>query len=172
MDETTARIKSLEFRPPPLPPPPPPVQWQPPHLPPPPHPSTAGIDINVAPGASSSATPPRVDSPMGPGIGGGVLGHPPPRIVHGTPAGFAVPIYTPDTSSSHHPPFPKMEFPKFDGSNPRLWRDQCEVYFEVHAVDETMMKTRFASLNFKGSAATWLQTVKHRGWIGDWSKLL
>jgi hypothetical protein len=63
-----------------------------------------------------------------------------------------------------------MEFPKFDGSNPRLWRDHCEVYFEVHAVDE-MMKTRFASLNFKGSAATWLHTVERRGRIRDWSKL-
>jgi hypothetical protein len=69
MDETVARIKSLEFRPPLLPPPPPPVHWQHPHPPPPPHPSMAGIDINVALGASSSATPPRVDSPMGSGMG-------------------------------------------------------------------------------------------------------
>jgi hypothetical protein len=99
-----------------------------------------------------------------------MLNHPPPRIVHGTPTGFALPIYTPDTSSSHHPPFPKMEFPRFDGSNQCLWRDQCEVYFEVHTVDK-MMNTRFASLNFKGSAATWLQTVERRGRIGDWSKL-
>jgi hypothetical protein len=84
--------------------------------------------------------------------------------------GFALPIHTAEASSSHHPPFPKMEFPKFDGSNPCLWRDQCEVYFEVYAVEE-MMKTRFASLNFKGSAATWLQTVERRGRITDWSKL-
>jgi len=58
--KTTARIKSLEFRPPP-----PPVQWQFPHMPPPPHPPAAGIDLNVAPGASSSMSPTRVDSPMG-----------------------------------------------------------------------------------------------------------
>ena len=63
-----------------------------------------------------------------------------------------------------------MEFPKFDGSNPRLWRDQCEVYFEVYAVEE-MMKTCFALLNFKGSTDTWLQTVERRGRIVDWSKL-
>jgi hypothetical protein len=83
--------------------------------------------------------------------------------------GFALPIHTPD-ESSHHPPFPKLEFPKFDGTNPRLWWDQCEVYFEVYAVQEAM-KTRFASLNFKGSVATWLQSVEHHGQIREWSKL-
>jgi hypothetical protein len=92
---------------------------------------------------------------MGPGVGGGLLGVPPPHIVHGTPAGLALPIHTAVESSSHHRPFSKLEFPKSDGTNPRLWRDQCEVYFEVYAVQEAM-KTRFTSLNFKGSAATWL----------------
>jgi hypothetical protein len=107
---------------------------------------------------------------MGPGAGGGVLGHPLPRIVHSTTTGFGLPIHTTEASSSHHPPSPEMEFPKFDDSNPRLWQDQCEVYFEVYTVEE-MMKTRFASLNFKGSTATWLQTVEHCGRIVDWSNL-
>jgi uncharacterized membrane protein len=87
------------------------------------------------------------------------------------PVGLAPPVHTADeSSSSHHPPFPKMEFPKFYGTNPRLWRDQCEVYFEVYAVQESM-KTRFTSLYFKGSAATWLQTMERRGRIVDWTKL-
>jgi hypothetical protein len=48
MDETAARIKSLEFRPPPPPlPPPPPIQWQLPHPPPLPQPTAEGIDLNV-----------------------------------------------------------------------------------------------------------------------------
>jgi hypothetical protein len=33
------------------------------------------------------------------------------------------------------------------------------------------MMTRFATLNFQGSAATWLQTVERRGRITDWQKL-
>jgi len=52
-------------------------------------------------------------------------------------------------SSSRSPPFPKMEFPNFDGSNPRLWHDNCEIYFEVYAVDQSL-KTKFAALNFQG----------------------
>lgn len=27
-----------------------------------------------------------------------------------------------------------MEFPKFDGTNPQLWRDCCEMYYEVYVV--------------------------------------
>lgn len=33
------------------------------------------------------------------------------------------------------------------------------------------MKTRFTTLNFKGAASTWLQTVERRGRIADWDKL-
>ena len=29
---------------------------------------------------------------------------------------------------------PKMNFPKFDGVNPRLWQEQCEIYFEIYGV--------------------------------------
>ena len=50
-------------------------------------------------------------------------------------------------------------FPKFDGENPRLWKDRCEMYFEVFGVSEHM-KTRFAALNFEGPAASWLQTLE------------
>jgi uncharacterized protein YihD (DUF1040 family) len=63
-----------------------------------------------------------------------------------------------------------MEFPKFDGENPILWRDRCVLYFEVYGTHLTM-KTRFALLNFQGSAATWLQTIERRGRITDWQKL-
>ena len=33
------------------------------------------------------------------------------------------------------------------------------------------LKTRFATLNFKGVAATWLQTVQRKRWITEWSHL-
>ncbi|CAD6218673.1 unnamed protein product [Miscanthus lutarioriparius] len=108
--------------------------------------------------------------------GGSLLGAVPPRLGNGTlHAHVSVPpIYrvhaADDDSQTHNPPFPKMEFPKFDGSNPRWWRDQCELYFEVYAV-QASMKTRFAVLNFKGAAANWLQTVQRRGRIRDWDQL-
>lgn len=71
---------------------------------------------------------------------------------------------------SRSPPFPKMEFPKFDGTNPRHWRDNCEMFFEVYAVDASL-KTWFAALNFQGSESTWLQMVQQKGRITDWDTL-
>lgn len=44
------------------------------------------------------------------------------------------------------------------------------MFFEVYAV-EASLKTRFAALNFKGAAASWLQTVQKRGRILDWEVL-
>lgn len=82
--------------------------------------------------------------------GDGILG-PSPHPVTGMSFGTTVGIS--DADSVHHrPPFPKLEFPKFDGSNPRLWRDQCLMYFEVYGVHDSL-KTRFAALNFQGAAA-------------------
>jgi hypothetical protein len=49
-----------------------------------------------------------------------------------------------------------MDFPKFDGDNPKLWKTQCENYFEVFHV-QPCLRTRFASLNFVQEAALWLQ---------------
>lgn len=79
-----------------------------------------------------------------------------------------------DASTSTHTPcsgsIPKMDFPKFNGDNPRLWMDQCEEYFEIYGVREEM-KPRFASLNFVGQATTWLQTIQLRGRLKTWSAL-
>ena len=63
-----------------------------------------------------------------------------------------------------------MEFPKFDVDSARFWCDQCEVFFEVYTVHPTL-KTRFPTLNFKGMAATWLQTVQRKGRITEWNQL-
>ena len=49
-------------------------------------------------------------------------------------------------------PKPKLEFPKFNGQNLRLWKDCCELYFEVYGVSDAL-KPRFAALNFKDTAA-------------------
>jgi hypothetical protein len=32
------------------------------------------------------------------------------------------------------PPMPNMNFPVFDGTNPKLWKHRCETYFEFYAV--------------------------------------
>jgi hypothetical protein len=48
-------------------------------------------------------------------------------------------------------PLPKLDFPKFDGDNPRLWKYRFEQYFEVYAISD-ILKPRFAALNFVGTA--------------------
>lgn len=53
---------------------------------------------------------------------------------------------------------PNFDFPKFDGSNPRLWIKNCETYFKVYAVNSYLWG-RIATMNLTGSTALWLQTV-------------
>jgi hypothetical protein len=63
-----------------------------------------------------------------------------------------------------------MDFPKFDGEQPRLWREQCEIYFEIYGVSPAMMP-KFAALNFTGAAALWLQTAQLRARFQTWEAL-
>lgn len=74
------------------------------------------------------------------------------------------------TYTSRASSVPKMNFPKFDGVNPRLWKEQCEVYFDICGVSE-VMKSRFAMLNFIGVAALWLQTIQLRGRFQTWDAM-
>lgn len=54
---------------------------------------------------------------------------------------------------------PKTNFPKFDGSNPKIWEEKAEKYFHMfHVPDE--YKVDYATLHFIGTAALWLQTYE------------
>jgi hypothetical protein len=35
-----------------------------------------------------------------------------------------------------HHALPKMYFPKFDGSHPKIWIDNCKNYFSIYAMPE------------------------------------
>ena len=59
---------------------------------------------------------------------------------------------------------------RVESMRPRLWKDRCEMYFEVFGVSDHM-KPRFAALNFEGAAASWLQTLELRGRVKTWSEL-
>jgi hypothetical protein len=63
-----------------------------------------------------------------------------------------------------------MDFPSFDGMNPRLWKDRCEAYFEIFAVSDAL-KPRFVALNFSGIAVAWLQTMELKGRLTSWATL-
>jgi hypothetical protein len=77
-----------------------------------------------------------------------------------------------DRSSSHsrYHSTPKMDFPKFDGTDPTIWKDNCEMYFKIYGISE-MMKVKFAMLNFVGNAALWLKTVQSKQYIIHWKDL-
>lgn len=56
---------------------------------------------------------------------------------------------------------PKAVSPKFDGSNPKVWREKCEKYFNMYHI-LIHLWAQFATIHFKGSAELWLQTTVHR----------
>lgn len=67
-------------------------------------------------------------------------------------------------------PTPKMEFPKFDGENPKVWQDECETYFEIYQVSPGL-RTHFAALNFRGTAALWWRNVQAKGRVDNWTAM-
>jgi hypothetical protein len=65
---------------------------------------------------------------------------------------------------------PKMNFPKFDGDNPKLWKSHCEDYFEMYGVDP-LVWVKVSSMHFEGTAARWLQSIDHKVRHASWSEL-
>uniref|UniRef100_A0ACD5XV49 Uncharacterized protein n=1 Tax=Avena sativa TaxID=4498 RepID=A0ACD5XV49_AVESA len=64
---------------------------------------------------------------------------------------------TADRLSYHR--MPKMDVPKFDGEQPKLWQIQCEDYFDMYGTAPSLW-VRLASLQFTGPAARWLSSIK------------
>ena len=165
-EHLATQFQQLEEIPPPPPiarlataPPQPPPRW------------TNPFDLNLAP--HPVARPPMLtgERPNGHRVdaghrdaGGGILGSQPPRPVTGM-----CPHPFPQNDFARHTPLPKLDFPKFDGDNPRLWRDRCEIFFEVYSVGDHL-KTRFVALNFTGATASWLQTAERHGRELDWAR--
>jgi hypothetical protein len=51
-----------------------------------------------------------------------------------------------------------LPFPKFGGTNPKLWIRNCETFFEVYLVHPRLW-IRYSTMHLTGSAALWFQTV-------------
>jgi len=60
---------------------------------------------------------------------------------------------------SHHPAMPDLPFPKFDGTNPKLWIRNCETFYDVYEVSPRLW-IRYATMHLTGSAALWYQTFQ------------
>ena len=88
--------------------------------------------------------------------------------------------HKPESSKTRRPPpkhdkknplpyqaMPKMQFPKFDGQNTKIWKDNCLSYFELYQLPEGMWITA-AHLHFEGNAAKWYQAYKQNHTFENW----
>jgi hypothetical protein len=65
---------------------------------------------------------------------------------------------------------PKMNFPKFENENPKLWQSHCETYFDMYGVDPEVWG-HVVTMHFEGPAARWLQSINHRVHHASWKEL-
>ncbi|KAL8158626.1 hypothetical protein V2J09_000163 [Rumex salicifolius] len=66
--------------------------------------------------------------------------------------------------------FPKVDFPLFDGTNPRLWIRRCERYFLIFQIHDAQ-KVSLASMYVCGKAEVWLQGFMLQNLTDSWSVL-
>lgn len=64
----------------------------------------------------------------------------------------------------HHPfghlKFPKMDFPRFGGKDPKGWVNKCEKLFMLNSYMESKTKVIYATLHMEGDVGIWFQTIK------------
>ncbi|KAL0429975.1 UNVERIFIED_CONTAM: hypothetical protein Sradi_0623500 [Sesamum radiatum] len=66
-------------------------------------------------------------------------------------------------SQGRFPSISKLEFPKFNGDDPRGWIRKCQWYFQtVYTIPEDQ-KVSLASVHFEGKAELWFQGIAERG---------
>jgi hypothetical protein len=69
-----------------------------------------------------------------------------------------------EPSSKHQP---KMSFPRFDGDQPRIWKDKCLDYFRLFNVHPFLWLVS-CTLHMDGNAALWLKAYRLCHEISTW----
>ena len=69
--------------------------------------------------------------------------------------------------TDHFTPGPRVELPRFDGVQPRLWQSRCEEYFQLWGTPSSLW-VPYVSAQFDGAAAKWLEAYKHKYPQGSW----
>lgn len=64
---------------------------------------------------------------------------------------------------------PKMNFPRFDGLDARIWLDKCFEYFTMFEIPVSL-RVLAASLHMVGPAAHWYLSYKHTVGFQSWDK--
>jgi hypothetical protein len=64
-----------------------------------------------------------------------------------------------------------MSFPRFNGDQPRIWKDKCLDYFRLFNVNPSLWLIS-CTLHMDGNAALWLKAYKLRHEISTWTALM
>jgi hypothetical protein len=64
-----------------------------------------------------------------------------------------------------------MSFPRFNGDQPRIWKDKCLDYFCLFNVNPSMWLIS-CTLHMDGDAALWLKAYRLRHEISTWTELM
>ena len=65
---------------------------------------------------------------------------------------------------------PTMDFPMFDGDNPKEWVRRANKYFQIHGIEKGM-KSDIAQLHFKEKANIWFHGMYHERGVVPWKEL-
>ncbi|KAM3330169.1 hypothetical protein ACQJBY_026885 [Aegilops geniculata] len=71
-------------------------------------------------------------------------------------------------NSGHGRP-PSVDFPRFDGENPKLWQTRCVDYFDMFDTDPDLW-IAVAAMQFEGPAARWLSSVQQKFIRSSWDE--
>lgn len=55
---------------------------------------------------------------------------------------------------------PKMDFPRFDGKDPRGWFKKCEKFFQLNPMLDVRSKVLYVALYLEGDADIWYQSLQ------------
>lgn len=71
-----------------------------------------------------------------------------------------------------HAPLPRLDFPRFDGSNLRVWILKCNSFFKLISNVSDAHKVTLASMHFDGRAALWYQNHSQKQIELSWAQFL
>ncbi|KAG8362684.1 hypothetical protein BUALT_BualtUnG0050800 [Buddleja alternifolia] len=83
---------------------------------------------------------------------------------------------TPDLEGSlsqiSYTPFPKVEFPHYDGEDTRTWIKKCNRYFQIVTTITEEQKVPLASIHLEGKAELWFQSFMEGGDLPSWDQFI
>ncbi|XP_073362615.1 uncharacterized protein [Aegilops tauschii subsp. strangulata] len=122
---------------------------------------------------------PEMASPTASEVSDGILGAGPRSVGRPPPPPIQVPEvqhgpYIPlmpeiDENLGKRQWMPKRDFPRFDGTEVRIWLDKCEAFFRLYHIPDSFRVTS-ASLYLSENAARWYQAFKQSGEFHTWEQ--